>query len=371
MSQITEAPRASASQATGPQAPIAERVDLLTLSWAGLEEWCQQQRQPKFRAKQLFRWMYLHYETDFDQMTDLPKGFRELLKERATVGTVEVEQVLTSQDGTQKILCRLWDKKRVETVLIPDDKRLTLCVSSQVGCALGCRFCYTASLGPGRNLTVGEYMSQFIHASRLLPEEQRITNVVFMGMGEPLVNFDNLMETLSLLTDERGIHLGKRRITVSTAGLCHQIIELGQRFPVRLAISLHATTDEVRDELMPINQKYNLETLFETLRGYQESTPGYRLPITLEYTLIKDVNHSDADAERLAHLAHSIEGKVNLIPYNEHPGAPYQTPSRNRIERFKRLLEQANVPTTCRLTRGDDIYAACGQLALHGPVQPR
>lgn len=348
-------------------AALPAKTDLLSLTWSELQDWCVQEGLPSYRSKQLFRWLYTRHETDFEQMTDLPKALRQQLAEKATVGTLRLQQQLDSQDGTRKLLFRLHDHKSIETVLIPEDKRNTLCVSSQVGCALGCKFCYTASMGPGRNLTVGEYMAQFIETYRTLPPDQHITNIVFMGMGEPLVNFDNLMKALELLTDERGIGLGKRRITVSTAGLCPQILELGERYPVRLAISLHATTDEVRDDLMPINQKYGIDRLFETLAGYQELMSSMRLPITLEYTLIDGLNHSDQDAKRLIQLARRIDAKINLIPYNEHPGAPYKRPSRNRIMHFFHLLDQANVRVTRRQTRGDDIYAACGQLAIHAP----
>lgn len=342
-------------------------IDLLNFSWDGLEQLMLSWNQPKYRAHQIFRWLYQEQETDITQMTDLPKALRQRLTEEATVGTLTLEQQALSDDGTQKILFRLRDGMRIETVLIPDPPRNTLCVSSQVGCALGCRFCYTASLGPGRNLTLGEYMAQFIEVSRLLPPDQSISNVVFMGMGEPLINFDNLMHTLSLLTDDRGLNLGKRRITVSTAGLCPQILKLGEQHPVRLAISLHATTDSQRDQLMPINQRYPIQTLFATLQQYRKLTPTYRLPITLEYTIISEINDHLSDARRLAKLAHSIEAKVNIIPYNEHPGAPYRRPAQTHIDQFLEALKQQHIRATCRMTRGDDIYAACGQLAIHGP----
>lgn len=349
--------------------PVSQRTDLLNLTRQELQEWCSQHKQPAYRAKQLYQWLYQHFETDFAQMTNLPKAFRAILETHATVGTLRTQQVLRSQDGTIKLLFLLHDNRRIEAVLIPEDKRMTLCVSSQVGCALGCKFCYTASMGPGRNLTLGEYVAQLIEASRILPKDRRVTNVVFMGMGEPLINFDNLLKTIDTLTDEEGLHLGKRRITVSTAGLCPQIIELGRRSPVRLAISLHATTNETRDALMPINQRYDLETLFGALHQYRELMSSYRLSITLEYTLIEGVNDRDEDAKRLIKRARSIDAKINLIPYNEHPGAPYKRPSRNRIMRFRKLVEASNLRVTCRVTRGDDIYAACGQLAIHAPKQ--
>lgn len=357
----------SLSQAARPSPP---KLDLLNHTWDELEELCVSMGQPKYRARQLFRWIYEEFETDVMNMTDLPKAFRQQLQEKASVGTLRLESVAESTDGTKKYLFQLHDRLRIETVLIPEEKRNTLCVSSQVGCALACKFCYTASLGPGRNLTLGEYIAQVLEAARNMPEEQRkITNVVFMGMGEPLVNFENLMRTLTVLMDPRGLNLGRRRLTVSTAGLCPQILKMGERFPVRLAISLHATTDEQRDDLMPINQRYPIQRLFETLHAYRELTPTHRLPITLEYTLMAGVNDTQQDAHRLAKLARSIEAKVNLIPYNEHPGAPYKRPASSTINAFKNLLQSKRIRATCRVTRGDDIYAACGQLAIHGPSE--
>lgn len=367
-SESTPLPQSPESPAgTSTNTSESPRVDLLNFTWSELENLLQSWGQPKYRVKQLFRWIYEELETDFNNMTDLPKALRQRLNEEAAVGTLEVESVADSVDGTKKILYRLQDGLRIESVLIPEEKRNTLCVSSQVGCALGCRFCYTASLGPGRNLTVGEYMAQYLDTARMLAEDSSITNVVFMGMGEPLVNFSNLMQTLELLTDARGLNLGRRRLTVSTAGLCPQILQMGEKFPVRLAISLHATTDEQRDDLMPINQRYPLETLFDTLQQYRKLTPTHRMPITLEFTLIEGVNNSMADARRLAKLAHSIQAKVNLIPYNEHPGAPYKRPSQRNIFEFRDELQRKKIRATCRITRGDDIYAACGQLAIHGP----
>ncbi len=365
------------SSTPSPTSPLARSnsentppIDLLNYTWNEMEDLCISMEQPKYRVRQLFRWIYQELETDVMQMTDLPKAFRLRLQNEASVGTLRTESVAESADGTRKFLFRLHDDMLIETVLIPEEKRNTLCVSSQVGCALACKFCYTASLGPGRNLTLGEYIAQVLETARLLPEaERKITNVVFMGMGEPLINFDNLMKTLSVLMDHRGLHLGRRRLTVSTAGLCPQILKMGQQFPVRLAISLHATTDEQRDDLMPINQRYPLKTLFETLQKYCDLTPTHRLPITLEYTLIAGINDSKLDAQRLAKLARSIQAKVNLIPYNEHPGATYTRSSPKSIEQFRDVLLEKHIRATCRITRGDDIYAACGQLAIHGPSE--
>ncbi|MCB9638620.1 MAG: 23S rRNA (adenine(2503)-C(2))-methyltransferase RlmN [Myxococcales bacterium] len=351
-----------------PSVP-GERVDMLNFTRKELEQYFIQQGDKAFRARQIFRWIYKQDVTDFTEMTDLSRNMREHLLEHATISSLDVVRVMDSVDGTKKILFRLKDGAQVESVVIPIGKRLTLCISSQVGCALGCRFCYTATMGPGRNLTIAEYMGQFLGAQRLLPEGQSITNIVFMGMGEPLVNFQNLLGTLDILTDELGPKLGARRLTVSTAGLCPQILKLGETFPVRLALSLHATTDAQRDQIMPINQRYNLKTLFETLRNFQKLPSQQSLPVTLEYTLIKDINDSPEDAKRLIKLSRSIRSKINLIPYNEHPGAPYKRPSSEAIANFLRILQESGVLATERQTRGDDILAACGQLALDGEAK--
>jgi len=344
------------------QTETTSKIELLNMTQEDLKGFFASLNEPPFRAKQVFKWLYHALETDFMEMTNLSLKLRTKLTQIASITDLPLLHEQQSQDGTRKFLFGLHDGARIESVLIPDEKRNTLCISSQVGCALACKFCYTATMGPGRNLTVAEYMGQFLGVSRRLPEDQRITNVVFMGMGEPLVNLKNLFSTLDLLTDDSGLNIGKRRITISTAGLCPQLLELSEKVPVRLAISLHATTDEQRDELMPINKRYNIKKLFETLR---HCSTKKRLPVTLEYTLIDQVNDSDADARRLAKLAHSIHAKVNLIPYNEHPGAPdYKRPSAARIERFRDNLQKAHVRATKRATRGDDISAACGQLAI-------
>lgn len=356
---MTKQPIPSSSPAT----------DLLDLTLAEMEAFFRDLGEPAYRARQVYRWLYKEQETDLQKMTNLSKKLRQRLAEQATITALEIDEFQQSNDGTFKVLFRLQDGARIESVLIPEGNRNTLCISSQVGCALDCRFCYTAKMGPGRNLRVSEYIGQWMGVARRLPPGQRVTNIVFMGMGEPLVNFKNLLKALERFTDEQGIGLGKRRITVSTAGLCPQIIKLGEQMPVRLAISLHATTDPQRDQIMPINKRYNLKSLFAALRQFQHKR---RLPITLEYTLIEGVNDSDQDAKRLAKLAHSIDAKVNLIPYNEHPGAPeYKRPPDARITNFRELLLKAHVRATQRATRGDDISAACGQLAIlaHDPEE--
>lgn len=354
----------------GHSASGSERQDLLDLSRPQMEAYFGALGEKAFRARQIFRWLYKDGQRDFFAMTDLPRALREQLHAQATFGALPLETHQRSKDGTQKLLFRLHDGARIESVLIPEGKRMTLCISSQVGCALGCRFCYTATMGPGRNLSVSEYISQYLGALAILPPETPITNIVFMGMGEPLVNFDNLMATLSILTDDLGPNFAMRRLTVSTAGLCPQILKLAERFPVRLAISLHATTDPLRDRMMPINKRYNLQTLTETLQTYNTLQANKRHPLTLEYLLLRGVNDREEDARRLAQMAHTLKAKVNLIPYNEHPGAPYRRPSEQTIRDFHDTLQHARVRSTRRSTRGDDIFAACGQLALESPPPP-
>jgi 23S rRNA (adenine2503-C2)-methyltransferase len=349
--------------------PPVERVDLLNFTLQEMEAYFVGLGDKAYRARQVFRWIYKQGATDVAVMTDLSRAMREHLIASAEISSLEIERVLDSVDGTKKILYRLKDGARIEAVLIPYGKRMTLCISSQVGCALGCRFCYTATMGPGRNLTVAEYIGQYLGALRQLPPEQGITNIVFMGMGEPLVNFQNLLSTLSILTEPLGSNLAPRRLTVSTAGLCPQILKLGEAFPVRLALSLHATTDEQRDAIMPINQRYNLKVLLDTLQEFQRLPSQKGLPVTLEYTLIAGVNDSPADAKRLVKFSRSIRSKINIIPYNEHPGAPYKRPTDEVIGAFLQILQSSHVLATARQTRGDDILAACGQLALDGEAK--
>ncbi len=345
----------------------SERVDILGLSLEELMAFAEELGEPKYRGKQLFNWIYRKIKTDFDEMTDLPKGFRAKVKERATAGTLTLEEVQTSRDGTQKLLFSLRDGRQIESVIIPNsDGRISLCISSQAGCPLNCQFCYTATLGAGRNLTAGEIVAQFIEASKLLPEGKKLTNVIFMGMGEPLLNLKNVIKALRIFSDERGLNLGRRRLTVSTVGIPPKIVELAEEFPARLALSLHAPTDKKRSQIIPLNKKYPLKTLLEALRKYRKLAPSsHRHPITLEYLLLKDFNTGPDDARELIRLARSLRAKVNLIPFNEHPGANFQRPTQREIEEFRKYLQDAGVRNTLRQTRGADIFAACGQLALH------
>ena len=388
---------------------------------------------PRFRAEQLFRGVHARAALDFDGLTDLPKELREKLANEAQLASLAVDVEQISVDGTRKLRLRTTDNRLIETVLIPDgdasapdpdepdelgedalnDQKLgapatprtrggrsrwerrhdgmlqqrrpkmTQCVSSQVGCALDCQFCATATLGFGRNLTPGEIVEQVYMAERILGNlaegdptrragAERVTNLVFMGMGEPLHNYANLIRALSILTDQRGREMSRRRVTVSTAGLVPAIEKLAdEALQPNLAVSLNAATDEVRDEIMPINRKYNIARLLDAVRKVVAS-PGYgkRRRVTFEYVLLDGVNDTDDDARKLVKLLHDFPSKVNLIPWNPHPGARFGRPSDARVQSFHRLLMERGVPVYVRRSRGDDIDAACGQLAAKAVPEP-
>ena len=314
-----------------------------------------------YRGEQLWRWVHGRGVRSLDEMSNVPAALRAAIEEPISLELTDVQR---SVDGTRKLGVKTSDGRSIETVLIPDGGKMTQCISSQVGCALDCQFCATAKLGLLRNLEVGEIVDQVYLGRRLLEKEmpgQRITNLVFMGMGEPLQNFDRVTKAISILTHELGVNLSNRRITVSTVGLVTGIEKLG-RLPVRpnLAISLNATTDEVRDEIMPINRRFPLARLLGAIRDYPLEP---RRRITFEYVLLDGVNDSDADADRLPGLLAGIPSKVNLIPWNPHEGAPYRRPSAESIERFQNRVKAAGLPAYLRTPRGDDIDAACGQLA--------
>jgi 23S rRNA (adenine2503-C2)-methyltransferase len=310
----------------------------------------------RFRAGQVFRWIYQRGVTDFAAMTDLAKELREELARRAFVSDWSPEHTEVSRDGTCKYLFRLADGETVETVRIPmEGERRTLCVSSQVGCAMGCTFCLTGQFGLVRNLRPGEIVNQVCAAVK----EGPIGNIVFMGMGEPLHNLDNLVKAVDILQATQGFDYSARKITVSTCGLVPQMLELGKRVRVNLAVSLNAATDEVRNELMPINRRYPLRELMAACRQFP-LPPRQR--ITFEYILIRDVNDSLADAKALVKLLHGVPGKVNLIPYNEHERSGLRTSPAERIDAFQSYLLQRDIVAIRRSSKGQDISAACGQL---------
>ena len=318
-----------------------------------------------FRAKQVFRWLHQGGVDSFDAMTDLAKSLREKLPEVAAIIAPKLMTGQTSSDGTRKWLLDVGTGNGIEVVFIPEADRGTLCVSSQVGCALDCTFCATGKQGFNRNLTSAEIIGQLWWANKAMgrdPKGERIvSNVVMMGMGEPLANFDNVTAAMDIMLDDHGYGLSRRRVTLSTSGIVPNLIRLKTRCPVALAVSLHAPNDKLRDVLVPINQKYPLAELLAAIRDYLEAAP--RDFVTFEYVMLSGVNDSVQQAHELVALVADLPCKFNLIPWNAFPEAPYQRSSNNAIHRFREVLQAAGFVVTVRKTRGDDIDAACGQLA--------
>ncbi len=357
--------------------PRLPRPHLRDLDRPGLEQWVAEHLGgPRYRARQIFEWLHRHRVQDFEAMTNLDRASRSRLRDQATIDPLRVDVVQRAADGTLKLRARTLDGHAIECVLIPNEGRgFTLCVSSMVGCSLTCRFCATATLGFARNLSTWEIVDQVYRAQDLLRAEgrrsdagypPRLTNLVLMGMGEPLHNFNQVKRALDILTDPAGAAIAGRRITVSTAGLVPGIERFareGLASEVGLAISLNATTDDVRDRIMPINTRWNISTLLQAVRTIP--TPRRRL-VTFEYVLLRDVNDTDADVDRLAALLRGLPAMVNAIPFNPHPGAPFDRPSPARIEAFVLRARAHGLEIHVRTPRGDDIAAACGQLALHG-----
>ncbi len=348
------------------------RIDLLGLTKADLRmalETAQlEPKQAKLRAKQIFQWMYNRGVTDFALMTDIAKDMRVWLEQRFVVSRPAVVEAQVSSDGTRKWLLRSDDGQDYEMVFIPDADRGTLCVSSQVGCTLNCRFCYTGTMRLVRNLTPGEIVGQVMLARDALgewpsqPEGRMLTNIVMMGMGEPLYNFDNVRDALKLVMDGDGLALSKRRITLSTSGVVPMMARAGEEIGVNLAVSLHAVTKEVRDEIVPLNRKYGLEELLQACADYPGANNARR--ITFEYVMLKDKNDSDDDARELVRLLkkYKLPAKVNLIPFNPWPGADYECSDPDRIARFSDIIFKGGISAPVRTPRGRDIMAACGQL---------
>jgi len=339
---------------------MQNRIDILELRRRELTDWMVDHNLEGYRANQIYKWVYLRLVDDFGHMTDLAKSLRTFLPDHFIIGRLPIDTVETSTDGTRKYRCRLKDAKFVESVLIPERDHHTLCVSSQVGCAHGCRFCLTGSGGFTRNLTRGEIIAQIREVRKHIGSQGKLTNLVFMGMGEPLANYDNLVSALETIGDSNyGLKFSSHRITVSTAGLVPRMADLGKDTRVNLAISLNATDNETRDRLMPLNRKYPIETLLEACRNYP-LPKGKR--ITFEYIVIKDVNDSDEDAHRLVKLLRPIRSKINLIPYNAYPGCEFQSPEESDVLRFQKILIDHHYTTMIRKSKGQDISAACGQL---------
>ena len=329
------------------------------------------EKQVKMRLGQLWQWIYEKGVRDFEQMTNLSKDYRAFLAEHFVIAIPEVVSKQVSTDGTRKYLVRIAGGHEVETVYIPESDRGTLCISSQVGCTLTCSFCHTGTQKLVRNLTAGEIIGQVMLARDDLGEwpapgrnaatsARLLSNIVLMGMGEPLYNFENVRDAMKIAMDPEGIQLSRRRITLSTSGVVPEIARTATEIGCLLAVSFHATTDAVRDKLVPINKRWNIEVLLEALRDYPKASNSER--ITFEYVMLKGINDSDADAHRLVELIKGIPAKVNLIPFNPWPGAPYERSSNNRINAFSEIVYQAGYASPVRKPRGEDIFAACGQL---------
>lgn len=343
----------------------ANRLNLLGMPRKRLAEQFEQWGERGFRATQLVKWIHQRGVLDFDAMTDISKGLRAQLGQLAELVLPEIALERSSDDGTVKWVLRLADGNAIETVFIPEDDRGTLCISSQVGCALDCTFCSTAQQGFNRNLTAHEIIGQIWLANSRLPipggRSRAVTNVVFMGMGEPLANFDAVVDAIDLMLDDNAYGLSKRRVTVSTSGLVPALDRLGQVSDVALAVSLHAPTDALRDRLVPINRKYPIRELLAACRRYTRDGARHHR-VTFEYVLLAGINDQPAQAHELMDLLRDIPCKVNLIPFNPFPGSPFVRPSMNAVRAFQRLLDDAGFVTIIRRTRGDDIDAACGQL---------
>jgi 23S rRNA (adenine2503-C2)-methyltransferase len=340
------------------------RPDLRAMTLADAEAFAEANGWARFRGEQVWRWVHQHGARTFEEMSNLPAKARGELSERAQIGSLKIAEVQTSSDGTRKLRLVTRDGQSIESVIIPDGEKTTQCISSQVGCAVDCQFCATAKLGLKRNLDAGEIVDQVYLARHLLAEVdpgRQLTNLVYMGMGEPLHNYDNMVKSIRILTNDKGAKLGQRRITVSTSGLVPKLEKLGNE-DVRpnLAVSLNAPNDEIRDEIMPINRKWNIAKLMAALKAYPMEQ---RRRITFEYVLLAGVNDSLRDAGQLSKLLRGMKCKVNIIPYNPHPEAAYKRPSDAVIEAFQMECKRLGLPTYLRRPRGDDIDAACGQLA--------
>lgn len=346
----------------------AIETDLKSLVISELREQLHDLGEPEYRVRQITDWLYKKHVDSIDKMTNIPQPLRARLSETFSFGNIELVRVLGGRDTTRKFLFRLGDGNLIESVLIPaslalyggrSDRR-TICVSTQVGCAYGCKFCASGLDGFSRNLSAGEIVDQLIAIERATTE--KIDNVVFMGMGEPLANFEKVMRAIQIINADWGLGIGARHITISTSGLVPQIRKLAEEsLQIRLAVSLHGATDEVRNQIMPINRRYNIEALLSACDYYKVRK---KQRLTFEYILIRDINDSDEQARLLAGHAHRLSAKVNLIPYNTVSGLPWTRPSKNRQEKFLSILQAQDIAATLRREKGHDIDAACGQLRL-------
>jgi len=338
----------------------SERIDLKRLSSPELTEFLGSFGKERYRSVQILRWLYQKGAQSFDEMTNLSKRFRQELSRVSFISSLHPVRVEQAKDGTKKFLFQLDDGNRVESVLIPDKARLTLCLSTQVGCAFGCRFCLTGKLGWKRDLTTSEILNQILAVKKTLPEKASITNIVLMGMGEPLANYENTLKALALMVHPDAFKFSSRRITLSTVGLLPQLEQLSkEKISFCLAISLNASDEETRSYLMPVNRRYPLNKILRLCKNFPLRP---RSRITFEYVLVEGINDSPQDAKRLMGILRGIPSKVNLIPLNEAPGIPFRKPSDEAVKRFQEILMEAGLTAIVRTSKGREISAACGQL---------
>jgi len=349
-----------AAPLSAPGAEIGPRINIRDLTFPQLTAWMKAAGEPAFRAKQVFQWLYQRQVASFEEMANVSKALKAKLSLYFHLGEVEEAARAVSQDGSVKFVHQLADGELVESVLMPGERHITLCVSSQVGCAMKCDFCMTGKMGLTRNLTPGEIVQQVVNSWRTLEEGQFIRNIVFMGMGEPFHNYDNVMTALDILTDDLGFGFSNRRVTISTSGLVPAIRRYAaEGRKANLAISLNGVTDELRSQLMPVNKRWPLEKLLEACREFPLDT---RHRITFEYILMKGTTDSLDHARKLVKLLHGLKAKVNLIPFNPGPGSPYKAPEITHCRAFQEVLLNKGLLATLRISRGQDIAGACGQL---------
>ena len=330
------------------------------MNLAETEAWVEEVGLPAYRARQLRQWLFKAWVRSFEEMTNIAKSLRGSLAERARINHLEEVKIEVSRDGVRKCLFKLQDGHLIETVVIPERGHFTLCISSQAGCAMNCRFCLTGKQGLKRDLTAAEIVDQVVQVKRALADPERLTNIVFMGMGEPLANYDGVVKAIGNLIVEDGMNFSHRTVTLSTCGLVPQIRKLGRDTRVNLAVSLNAADDETRSYLMPVNLTYPLKELISELKGFP--LPNRRM-ITMEYILIRGMNDRDEDALKLVALLEGLRAKINLIPLNPHPGLKMEAPSRERILHFQEILTRSHLTAIIRKSKGRDISAACGQLS--------
>ncbi len=337
-----------------------EKVDLKNLSPSELNEFLRSFGKERYRSIQILRWLYQKGVQSFDEMTNLSKRFRQELSQASFISTLHPLRVEQAVDGTRKFLFHLEDGNRIESVLIPDKARLTLCLSTQVGCAFGCRFCLTGKIGWKRDLMVSEILNQILAVKRMVPEKSSVTNIVLMGMGEPLANYENTLKAIELMAHPDGFKFSSRRITLSTVGLLPELERLSkEKISFRLAISLNAPDEEGRSHLMPINRRYPLKKILEICRNFPLRP---RARITFEYVLLEGINDSSQEAKRLLRILRGIPSKVNLIPLNEAPEIPFKKPAEEKVKEFQKILMEGGLTAIVRNSKGREISAACGQL---------